>query len=114
MRVRNISPLGALELDGIGIVEAGATVDVPADLAGRPPSAEYLKALDDMVTAVQNVDHQAARDLRKAITGYIDVDGTEVPPLDRGAGLLAQPDNWEPVTLKKGAQSATTAEEAQP
>lgn len=38
-----------------------------------------------------------------------------VAPLDRGEGLLAQHQNWETVTLKKGGASTDTpAEEATP
>lgn len=35
MKIRNCSPHGALLVDGVGLVDADATVDVPADVARR-------------------------------------------------------------------------------
>lgn len=105
MKVRNISPLGALELPGFGEVPAGGVIDVPADgppgtvFAGRPPAARVQPAHLELAAAIEALDHELAAALREEIIG-----------LDPGAGLLAQSDNWQPVAKA----TKPTAEEAQP
>jgi hypothetical protein len=106
LKVRNISPLGALDLPGVGLVDAGAVIEVPADgepgtvFAGRPPAARLAAAHLELHAAISALDHPGAAALREEIIG-----------LDPGAGLLAQAGTWEPVTVKKAAAGG---EEAQP
>lgn len=106
MKVRNVSPLGALDLPGYGTVAAGAIVDIPADgpagsvFAGRPPSPRLAAAHLELHQAIEALDHDRAVALREEIIG-----------IDPGSGLLAQFDNWQPAT-KSG--KTTEAEEAQP
>jgi hypothetical protein len=100
MKVRNVSPLGALELVGFGVVDAGATIDVPDEFAGHAPDPRVAAAHLELAAAVAALDHTLAVELREEIIG-----------LDPGAGLLAQVDNWQPVT--KSSKPAI-AEEAQP
>lgn len=122
MKIRNINPLGAVELDGVGIVDAGAVIDVPADgppgtaFAGRPPEPRLAAAMAELAEAIAAIDHDRAKALREEITGWTDPDGTEHPGLDFGAGLLAQVENWEPATSKpaRKADQAGEGEGAQP
>lgn len=105
MKVRNVSALGALHLPGYGDVAAGAVIDVPETgrpgevFAGRAASPRLAIAHLELGAAVEALEHDRAAALREEIIG-----------LDAGEGLLAQPDNWQPVKAGK----PSTAEEAQP
>lgn len=99
MKVRNVSPLGALELVGFGVVAAGEVIDVPAEFAGHPPDPRVAVAHLELGGAVEALEHFRAAALREEIIG-----------LDAGAGLLAQFDNWQPVGK---STKVNNAEEAQ-
>lgn len=66
-KIKYVGVHDEVEIADIGAVcKQGGTVDVPAELAGKPPTKD-----------------------------------------DPGEGLLAQPDNWQPVTSgKKAAENA--------
>jgi hypothetical protein len=102
MQVKYVGPFDAIELDGVGIVKQGETVDVPADVAGRPPVARVEAAHAELGAAVGALDHERAKALRE-----------EIVDLDHGAGLLAQTSNWQAVT-SKSSKSVASGEEAQP
>lgn len=108
MKVRNINPLGAVELPGYGDVDAGAVIEVPDDgpagsvFAGRPPAPRVAEAMAELAAAVEAIDHARAAALREELVG-----------LDHGAGLLAQTTNWEPA-VSKSTRAAASGEEAQP
>jgi hypothetical protein len=90
VRLRNVSPLGALDLPLIGrTVEAGEVFDVDASLAGRAPSA--FRPVE--------ADEQAAAHLTRPV---LDGDGNQVGVeiYDPGEGLLAQVGNFELVIDK--------------
>jgi hypothetical protein len=101
MQVKYIGPFDAIELDGVGIVKQGETVDVSAEAAGRPPVARVEAAHAELGAAVGALDHERAKALRE-----------EIVDLDHGAGLLAQTSNWQAVS--KSSKSAASGEEAQP
>ena len=101
MQVRNVSPLGALELVGFGVVEAGAVIDVPTEVAGHAPDPRVVVAHLELHAAIEALEHSLAAALRE-----------EIISLDAGVGLLAQFDNWQPVT--KTTSKPAIAEEAQP
>lgn len=104
MQVKYVGPFDAIELDGVGVVNHGETVDVAAELAGRPPSARVEAAHAELRDAVAALDHERAKALRE-----------EIVDLDHGAGLLAQPGNWQPVGASKStSKAAAGGEEAQP
>lgn len=105
VRLRNINPLGAVDLpllrregepygqEGAGCLEAGEEFDCPADLAGRAPSL-----VDD------DPDQQ-------------DEAGNPVQTWDLGEGLLAQTENYELVdttTSKASKRSSKTASSTVP
>lgn len=109
MKIRNINPIGAVELPGYGDVEAGAVIEVPDDgpagsvFAGRPPALRVAEAMAELAAAVAAIDHDRAAALRDELVG-----------LDYGTGLLAQSTNWEPATMSKSTKAAASGEEAQP
>lgn len=86
------------ELDPLRL-PSGATVpgvkrnhqfEVPDADAGYPPEARYLAAMVELADAVNgHPDHERARKLRD-----------EIATLNPGDGLLAQPDNFQPVPAK--------------
>lgn len=85
MLVRYVGPSDAVEV-GPYSARKGDTIDVPADLAGRPPVPRLAEAMRELHDAVEAHDHSRAVALRDEITD-----------LDFGAGLLAQPEVWQPV-----------------
>ena len=102
MKIVNVSPLGDLEIDVLGLlVRAGQTVDVPDAVAGRQPEPRVAECEAELVAATAALDHARAKALRE-----------EWPTLDHGAGLLAQPGNWRPAAAPKAGKAASTAEEA--
>lgn len=117
MRIKYVGPVGDLpiELQDTPTQRFYATddagyVDVPDDVAGRPPSAEYLAAVD---TATKIKDRFAA--------GPVDDDERVALELERrdavavmrsgdvGAGALAQWANWVAAD-KKAARPAAEKE----
>lgn len=102
MKVKYVGPFDAVELDGIGVVRNGATIDVADSVAGRPPSPRVEPAHLELRDAIEALDHDRAVALREEIIG-----------LDHGSGLLAQPANWQAVTTSK-IKAAVGGEEAQP
>jgi hypothetical protein len=96
MLVTYLGPLDAVDIPGHIGVRIGDIVDVPADVAGRPPSARYLEAHAELIAAHQAVDHPRKVELEREITGWIELDGTVHDPLDAGEGLLAQFWTWTP------------------
>lgn len=102
MQVKYVGPFDAVEVDGVGIVKHGETVDVPAELAGRPPAARVEAAHVELRDAVAALDHERAKALRE-----------EIVDLDHGAGLLAQSGVWQAVS-SKSSKAAVGGEEAQP
>jgi len=89
-------PPADLDIPGFGRVYAGQPVDIPAELAGRPPDPRLEPAMVDLAAAVAAIDHHAAAQLREEIAG-----------LDYGAGLLAQ--GWPVAEGKKKATSEAAA-----
>ena len=102
MQVKYVGPFDALELDAVGVVKRGDVIDVPADVAGRAPDARIDAAHLELHAAIEALDHERAKALREEIIG-----------LDAGAGLLAQPANWQAVP-SKSSKAAASGEEAQP
>jgi hypothetical protein len=98
VQIRYIGPHDAVELPGHPAIPKGSTVNVDPDLAGHPPAARLLAAHLEHHQAIQDHDHPGAIRLRDEIVG-----------LDPGAGLLAQPDNWEPVPTKAIKKDEVTA-----
>lgn len=89
---REIEPRGRLGWkpgDGL-TVAAGALIDLEPDVAGRPPSPEYLAELAR--SRRLDVDDQAGHDAHHAAVTARTEDGSFV--LDRGCGLLAQHEVW--------------------
>ena len=85
-----VSPFAPLEVNVQGrwlTVGRDAVVDVPAEVAGRVPSAAWLQAQVDLYAAEHAVprSHEECARLRALV-----IDS------DPGAGLLAQPENWQP------------------
>ena len=108
----------AREIDDVGVVKPGDIINVPATgepgtcFAGRPPAPRLVAAMQELRDAHLAADHARKVELVREITGWIDEDGTEHPPLDDGAGLLQQYELWAPVNAKK--KTTAPAEEAQP
>jgi hypothetical protein len=90
-----------LAIDGreVGCVK-GSSVDVPDAIAGTAPAVRLAPAMAELVTATAAHNHEVAQPLRD-----------EIALLDFGTGLLAQPENWQPVKHKPTAP-ATPAKEA--
>jgi hypothetical protein len=102
VKIQNVSPLGSLDIDVLGLtVPGGATVEVPDAVAGRPPEARVAACEAELVAATARLDHHAAKALREEWT-----------TLDHGVGLLAQPSNWRPAATPKTVKAVTTDEEA--
>ena len=77
MHIRYVGPFDEVEIAASGdVVARGATVEVPAEIAGRPPKGDRF------------VDAGAANPVRN-------------PDFDPGEGLLAQPDAWQPAKASK-------------
>ena len=108
MLVTYLGPLDAVDIPGHIGVRIGDIVDVPADVAGRPPSARYLEAHAELIAAHQAVDHPRKVELEREITGWIELDGTVHEPLDAGVGLLAQFWTWAPATVTDVAPAAAS------
>lgn len=102
MQIKYVGPFDAVELDGVGVVAQGAAIDVSADLAGKAPDSRILAAHAELAEAIAALDHVGAAALREEIIG-----------LDAGAGLLSQPDNWQPANIKP-TKPAPSDEGAQP
>lgn len=98
MKITHVGAVDAFEIEiGAGrtvVVKRGETVDVPAAVAGRPPEARVAACEAELVAAVAAIDHDKARALRE-----------EWVSLDHGAGLLAQPANWQPAKGKSKEDS---------
>jgi hypothetical protein len=92
MKVKYVGPFDAVELDGVGVVHRNHQIEVTPALAGRPPAARVAAAHAELVEAMAAADHHRSKALRE-----------EIIDLDHGEGLLAQPDNWEPVKTSKGS-----------
>lgn len=107
------------ELDGLGVVQPGDTIEVPdvgepgTIFAGRAPSARYVAAMAELRAAHVAADHERRVALVREITGWIDDSGVTHPALDDGEGLLQQHELWQPAT-KKTTRPAVAGEEAQP
>jgi hypothetical protein len=93
--IKYIGPIDVVEIAAVGaLVARGSTVDVPADIAGTPPTAAFLAAMDAVAKADNAIprDHATCAAARLAL---IDVmDGT-------GSGLLAQHEAWQVVAAPK-------------
>lgn len=118
MKIRNVSPLGELRIHPRGAigwdpdsptaitVPAGGVVDLPDEVAGRPPSPEHVAAhVALMADAAGSLSHEERSALVERFVSS-----------DAGAGLLAQWDVWQPVDVKaakgKASAKATDEEEA--
>jgi hypothetical protein len=97
MQIKYVGPFDAVELDGVGVVAAGQTIDVDPAVAGHAPSPRLAAAHLELHAAIGALDHELAKALREEIIG-----------LDPGAGLLAQSDNWQAVTTTKSSKAATS------
>lgn len=77
-----------IEVNGVAVdVEPGVTIEVPGSVAGHPPSPRLAEILDvELPAAAAARDHELTRALKAELVG-----------VDWGEGLLAQPDNWQPV-----------------
>lgn len=98
VKVKNINPLGAVEIAIEGwkrTVGAGEVIAVPPEVAGHPAAWRAPQPGDDLtfLECVRNEDNDV-------ISVY-----------DLGAGLLAQPENWE-LVAEKTAKTETTTEKA--
>ena len=84
-------------------VKRGATVDVPAALAGTPPTAAFLaaeKALYEAANAVPRI-HEVEAAAKAALIDVMEGSGT---------GWLAQYENWEAVAPAKSAKAEKDGE----
>lgn len=94
MKIKYIG--GGDSVDAAGFTfERGVAVDVPDEIAGRPPAPRLAEAMAELQVARVGGDHQWQRDLRLEIAG----DDT-TPGLDPGEGLLAS-DLFVAVDAKK-------------
>lgn len=83
-----IGPHDAVEVDGLGVVKRGETVDCPPEIANGTKATG--KPFLDVKTGEETDDDT----------------GAENPLYHPGfAGLLAQSDNWKRATGKKGDDS---------
>lgn len=100
MQIIYVGPFSAVRFFDQGEereVAQGEAVEVHPDTAGRAPAARLTAALAELAAAGD--DDELAAKLRFEIAG-----------LDAGAGLLAQPTNWQPAPA---AKSKTTAKDGE-
>ena len=89
MKVKYCGPFDEVEVAGQK-VKRGHQFEVSDEVAGKAPDPRWAEAQAELVDAVNGTpDHDRAAKLRDEIAG-----------LDFGEGLLAQPDNFQPVTAK--------------
>lgn len=81
------------------ITDEHGVVDVPDDVAGRPPDERLEQLMLDHRAAVEAHDHEGARALKEEIVG-----------VDPGSGLLAQA-VWKPYGKAKPAAAANVKQE---
>lgn len=86
-KLRYIGPHDEVELPDGSVVKRNHQVEVADDLAGSAPDERLVPAMVELHEAIEAHDHPGAAKLR-----------SEIVDLDGGSGLLAQFDNWEPVT----------------
>ena len=96
MKIVYLGPCDAVDAAGFHFPR-GVEVDVPAELAGRPPSPRLALAMVELGAACAAEDDAKATELRAELDG-----------LDRGAGLLAQ-SSFAPAAKKStpAAEAAT-------
>lgn len=93
VKVKYVGPFDEIEVAG-QTVKRNHQFDVADDVAGHPPEPRWAEAQAELVDAVSgHPDHVLAAQLRD-----------EIATLDMGEGLLAQPDNFQPVTAGKPAK----------
>lgn len=93
MRIRFVGVNGAVVIPDLGgqVIEPGQVFEVSDAMGGRPPVPRIAEAMEELRVATADPNlHHVARALREELIG-----------LDYGAGLLAQPSNFEPVAKPK-------------
>lgn len=92
-----VGPHDAVEIAATGDeVARNATVKVDAELAGRAPDARLMVAHAELAAATAVVPDPAwSQDEAEAHFAALAALHAEIPTIDAGEGLLAQPDNWQ-------------------
>lgn len=88
------------------VASKGETVEVPDALAGSPPSPERARIHQRIVDAASKLSDPEWRvnvsdEEQVAVHAGLAEDRAAYAQADAGSGLLAQPENWQPVKAKK-------------
>jgi hypothetical protein len=87
MKFKCVSPFD-IDFDG-RTVKIGEVIDVSAQVAGHAPDPTLVPLMHELHQAITDRLHPLVSELRQRIGA-----------LDMGDGLLAQPDNWQPVVAQ--------------
>lgn len=106
--LKNVSPLGDLDVPFVGVVKAGKVFEVDEPLAGKPASPWRALELDDEGGPAEVVPRHLTRVVTDEETG-----AQRVEVYDPGEGLLAQPESYE-LSTKAALHEQERAERGDP